>query len=56
MNRNNTGRNINDGFYELLFKNDGIYICVYPSEANGRRLDTREVIERLNRKRIRSFD
>ncbi len=56
MSRNNAGRNINDGFYELLFKNDGIYICVYPPEANGRRLDTREVIERLNRKRIRSFD
>jgi uncharacterized protein (DUF342 family) len=56
MSRNNAGRNINDGFYELLFKNDGIYICVYPPEANGRRLDTREVIERLNRKRIRNFD
>jgi uncharacterized protein (DUF342 family) len=48
--------NINDGFYELLFKEDGVYLCVYPPEGDGRRLELKEVLERLARKKVRNFD
>lgn len=56
MGRNYIGNNINDGFYEILFQSDGVFICVYPPEANGKRLETKDVVERLNRKAIRNFD
>lgn len=56
MGRNYIGNNINDGFYEVLFKNDGVFICVYPPETNGKRLETKDVIDRLNKKKIKNFD
>ncbi len=56
MGRNYIENNINDGFYELLFQSDGVFISVYPPEANGKRLETKDVIERLNRKMIKNFD
>lgn len=56
MVRNGMDYNINDGFYELLFKEDGVYICVYPPEGDGRRLELKEVLERLARKKVRNFD
>lgn len=51
MVRNGMDYNINDGFYELLFKEDGVYLCVYPPEGDGRRLELKEVLERLARKK-----
>lgn len=56
MVRNGMDYNINDGFYELLFKEDGVYLCVYPPEGDGRRLELKEVLERLARKKVRNFD
>jgi len=56
MSRNYIGSNINDGFYEVLFQNDGVFLCVYPPEANGKRLEAKDVIERLTRKMIKDFD
>ncbi len=56
MGRNYIGNNINDGFYEILFQSDGVFLCVYPPEANGKRLETKDVIERLNNKKIKNFD
>ena len=56
MGRNYIGDNVNDGFYEILFRSDGVFLSVYPPEANGRRLETKAVIERINSKMIRNFD
>jgi uncharacterized protein (DUF342 family) len=47
--------NINDGFFEIKFLNDGIYLTVYPALVSGRKTDVREVIDRLNRKHIRGY-
>lgn len=56
MSRNYIGNNINDGFYEILFRSDGVYLSVYPPEANGRRLEAKDVIDRLNKKMVKNFD
>jgi hypothetical protein len=56
MSRNYIGNNINDGFYEILFRSDGVYLSVYPPEANGRRLEAKDVIDCLNKKMVKNFD
>ena len=56
MLRNGTDYNVNDGFCELLFKEDGVYLCVYPPEGNGKRLELNAVIDHLSRKKVRNFD
>lgn len=56
MSRNYIGNNMNDGFYELMFRSDGVFLCVYPPEAGGRRLEPKDVIERLTNKKIKNFD
>lgn len=56
MSRNYIGNNMSDGFYEILFRSDGVFLCVYPPEANGRRLETKDVLERLSKKMIKNFD
>ncbi len=56
MGRNYIGNNMNDGFYEVLYQNDGVFLCVYPPEANGKRLETNDVVDRLTRKMIKGFD
>lgn len=48
--------NINDGFCELQFREDGVFLCVYPPEGNGKRLELNAVLDRLVRKKIRDFD
>jgi len=56
MLRNDTDYNVNDGFCELLFKEDGVYMCVYPPEGNGKRLELNAALDRLERKKVRNFD
>jgi uncharacterized protein (DUF342 family) len=48
--------NINDGFCEILFKDDGVFLCVYPPEGSGKRVELNTVLDRLTRKRVRDFD
>ena len=50
MVRNGMDYNINDGFYELLFKEDGVYLCVYPPEGDGRRLELKKSLNALRGK------
>ncbi|MGI6669447.1 MAG: hypothetical protein ACOX4M_08810 [Acetivibrionales bacterium] len=56
MNRKDIGSNINDGFYQVLYKNDGVYLTVYPPEENGKRVDVQAVLDRLERKKVKNFD
>ncbi len=50
-----TDVNVNDGFYQLLFQNDGVFISVHPPVGRGKRVELQTVIDRLSRKKIRSF-
>lgn len=56
MDRSNMDFNINDGFCELQFKDDGVYLTVHPPVGNGKRLEINAVIDWLVRKKIRDFD
>lgn len=47
--------NVNDGFYELRFQEDGVFLVVYPPVGKGKRVDVNNVIDKINRKRIRNF-
>ncbi len=48
-------RNVNDGFFEIKYQLDGIYLTVYPPVGKGARVESRDIIEKLNRKQIRGF-
>ena len=56
MDRRETANNVNDGFYQISYENDGVYLSVYPPVGNGRRVDLQTVLDRLGRKRIRNFN
>ncbi|HEX2944686.1 MAG TPA: FapA family protein [Clostridia bacterium] len=56
MDRRETGSNINDGFYQIAYENDGVFLSVYPPVGNGRRVDLQTVLDRLSRKKIRNFN
>lgn len=47
---------MNDGFYQISYENDGVYLTVYPSVGSGRRVDLQTVLDRLARKKIRNFN
>ena len=45
-----SGRNIKDGFFELFFKNDGVYISVYPPEQDGRKISLMKYLASLGKR------
>lgn len=49
-------RNMKDGFYELSFNNDGVYISVYPPEQDGRKITLDEVLVKLGKKGVKGID
>ena len=54
--RKDTGRNVNDGFFQLLFQNDGVFLTVYPPAGRGRRVELRDVEDRLAVKNVMDFN
>lgn len=50
-----TNSNINDGFYQLLYQNDGVFLSVYPPANKGKKVDVQEVIDKLVLKQTRNF-
>lgn len=50
------GNKVNNGFFQLLFKNDGVFICVYPPEGDGKRIELNAVIERLELKKVKNYN
>ncbi|MCX7842620.1 MAG: FapA family protein [Clostridia bacterium] len=56
VNQASSGRNVNDGFFEIKYEQDGVYLTVYPPVGKGIRVESRDVIDRLNKKLIRSFN
>jgi len=56
MNKSYNNSKINDGFFEVQYHQDGVFLRVYPPEKNGKRLETKEVLESLARKMIKGLD
>ncbi len=50
-----TTNKVNDGFFQLLYQGDGVFLSVYPPVGNGKRVEPNEVLDRITRKRIRDF-
>ncbi|MEN8905493.1 MAG: FapA family protein [Clostridiales bacterium] len=48
-------KNVNDGYFELDYSVDGIYITVFPAIGSGKKLDINDVVKRLARKRIKNY-
>ncbi|MCX7922402.1 MAG: FapA family protein [Clostridia bacterium] len=48
--------NVNDGFFEIKYLYDGVYLTVYPAVAKGRKVDVDDVVDRLTKKRVSGFD
>ncbi|MFZ5987412.1 MAG: DUF342 domain-containing protein [Bacillota bacterium] len=46
---------LNDGFFELKYKEDGVFLTVYPPVGKGKKVEAREVIDRLTHKKVRDF-
>lgn len=49
-------KNMNDGFFEIKFNEDGIYLTVYPPIGKGKRVEVKDVLEKLNKKQVKSFN
>ncbi|HOV26862.1 MAG TPA: FapA family protein [Pseudobacteroides sp.] len=49
------GSNGNDGSFELSYKEDGVYLTVNPPAKKGKKVETREVLEKINRKQIKDY-
>lgn len=48
--------NYKNAFFQLLTKNDGIYIKVYPALNNGQNLKIEEIMDYLTMKNIKEYD
>lgn len=55
VNINSEMRNVNDGFFEITFNSDGIYLIVYPHVGKGRPVELRDVLDKLVKKQVRGF-
>lgn len=48
-------QNVDDGFFSLEFKPEGVFLTVYPPVGRGKRVEARDVIDKLSRKAVRNF-
>lgn len=49
-------KSINDGFFEIKYDRDGVFLIVNPPIDKGKRVETREVLERIVKKQIRNYN
>lgn len=56
INTKDTGSNVNDGFYQLQFQNDGVFLTVYPPADRGKKVEAKDVVDRLIRKQAKNFN
>ncbi len=50
------GRNINDGYFEVDYLEDGVYLVVRKPVGKGKMVDESEVLDTIRKKQIKSFD
>lgn len=54
--KNSTNSDINNGFFEIKFEEDGVYLTVYPPVGKGKKVETSNVVEKLRKKQVKDFD
>lgn len=54
--RGTSQKNVNDGFFDIRYETDGVYLTVYPPVNTGRRVSVDDVYGRLNRKKVKNYD
>jgi len=47
---------INDGFFELKYEENGVWLIVHPPVGKGKRVELNDVIDRLSRKKMIDFN
>lgn len=47
---------MNNGYFEINFKSDGVFIIIYPPVGNGLKVSAAEVFDKLAKKQVRNFD
>lgn len=49
------GTHPNDGYFELTYMEDGVFLTVYPPIGKGKKVDVKDVLDRLADKKVRDF-
>lgn len=49
---NSSDNKMNDGFFELEYRENGVYLIVSPPVGKGRMVEVKEVLDRLNLKKV----
>lgn len=56
MNYSKDNNSVNNGFFQLIYQKDGVFIVIYPPVGKGRKVELNDVIERLARKQVKSIN
>lgn len=48
--------NIDDGFFEIAFKEDGVFLSVYPAAVKGRRVELKDILDKLDHKQVKNYN
>ena len=49
------GKNMDNGFFEISFNEDGVYLAVYPPIERGKAVTPKDIFDRLSRKQVKNF-
>ncbi|NMA66110.1 MAG: DUF342 domain-containing protein, partial [Clostridiaceae bacterium] len=49
-------RNVNDGFFDIKFFDDGVYLTVYPPAEKGKAVEVVDVLKKLERKKVKNYN
>jgi len=49
------GAHPNDGYFELTYKEDGVFLTVYPPIGKGKKVDVNDILDRLSTKKVKDF-
>jgi uncharacterized protein len=47
---------MNDGFFEIKFLDDGVFLTVNPPIGKGRKVDVNNIVEKLNKKQVKGYN
>jgi uncharacterized protein (DUF342 family) len=50
-----TRKNVNDGYFDLSYENNGVFLTIYPSLGNGKKVTEDDIVNRLARKKIKNY-
>jgi uncharacterized protein len=56
ISNNQNTNDVNDGFFELDYREDGIFLIVYPPVEKGRKVQLNDVLDRLAGKKSLIID